>query len=46
MRDFSTVSVHRNFKASPSARRVSAASTVCWNTDMFNKDSILLMHIS
>jgi hypothetical protein len=28
IRDFSTFSVHRNFKASPSARCVSAANTV------------------
>jgi hypothetical protein len=46
IRDFSTFSVYRNFKASPSARSVSAASTVCWNTDIFNKDRIPLMHIS
>jgi hypothetical protein len=46
IRDFSTFSVHRNFKASPSARCVSVANTVCWNTDIFNKDDILLMHIS
>jgi hypothetical protein len=44
--DFSTFSVHRNFKASPSARCVSAANTVCWNIDILNKDRILLMHIS
>jgi hypothetical protein len=46
IRDFSTFSVHRNFKASPSARCVSVANTVCWNIDIFNKDRILLMHIS
>jgi hypothetical protein len=46
IRDFSTFSVHRNFKASPSARCVSAANTVCWNIDIFNKDHILLMHMS
>jgi hypothetical protein len=44
--DFSTFSVHRNFKASPSARCVSAVNVVCWNIDMFNKDRILLTHIS
>jgi hypothetical protein len=38
--------VHPNFKASPSARCVSAANAVCWNTDIFNKDRILLTHIS
>jgi hypothetical protein len=42
IRDFSAFSVHRNFKASPSARCVSAAKTI----DIFNKDHILLMHIS
>jgi hypothetical protein len=46
IRDFSAFSVHRNFKASPSTRCVSAANTVCWNIDIFNKDCILLMHIS
>jgi hypothetical protein len=38
--------VLRNFKASPSARFISAANTVCWNIDIFNKDRTLLMHIS
>jgi hypothetical protein len=46
IRDFCAFSVYRNFKASPSARCVSAANTVCWNIDIFNKDRILLMHIS
>jgi hypothetical protein len=46
IRDFSAFSVHRNFKASPSARCVSAANTVCWTIDIFNKDYILLMHMS
>jgi hypothetical protein len=36
----------RNCKASPSARHASAASTVCWNIDIFNKDRILLTHFS
>jgi hypothetical protein len=44
--DFSIFFVHRNFKASPSARCVSAANTVCWNIDTFTKDRILLTHIS
>jgi hypothetical protein len=38
--------VHRNFKASLSARCVSAANTVCWITDMFTKNRIILTHIS
>jgi hypothetical protein len=46
IRDFCAFYVYRNFKASPSARCVSAANTVCWNIDVFNKDRILLMHIS
>jgi hypothetical protein len=46
IRDSSTFSAHRNFKAGPSARCVSAANTVFWNIDIFNKDRILLMHIS
>jgi hypothetical protein len=25
---------------------VSAANTVCWNSDIFNKNRILLMHIN
>jgi hypothetical protein len=46
VRDFSILSDHRNFKASPSARCVSAANTVCWNIDIFTKDRILLTDIS
>jgi hypothetical protein len=45
-RDFSAFPAHSNFKASPSAICVSAANTVCWNTDIFNTDRILLTHIS
>jgi hypothetical protein len=46
IREFYTLSFHRIFKATPSARCVSAANTVCWNIDVFNKDRILFMHIS
>jgi hypothetical protein len=46
IRDFSTFSALHNFKASSSARCVSAASTVCWNINIFNTDRILLRHIS
>jgi hypothetical protein len=45
IRDFSSFCVHRNFKASPSARCVSFANAVCWDIDIFNKDRILLMEI-
>jgi hypothetical protein len=45
IRDFSTFSVHRNFKASPSARCVSAANTVCWNIDVFNKNTVFCFRI-
>jgi hypothetical protein len=44
--DVSTFALHHNFNSSPSARCVSAANTVCWNIDIFNKVCILLMHIS
>jgi hypothetical protein len=46
VRDYSTFTVHRNFKASRSARCVSAAIAVCRNTDVFNRDCILLTNIS
>jgi hypothetical protein len=50
IRDFSTFFFNHNllncFKANPSARYVSAANKVCWNIGIFNKDRILLMHIS
>jgi C4-dicarboxylate transporter len=46
LRDFSTFTVHRNFKVSPSARRVSAANAVCRSIDIFNKDCILLADVS
>jgi hypothetical protein len=32
--DYYTFYVHRNFKASPCTRRVSAANAVCTNTDI------------
>jgi hypothetical protein len=38
--------VHRNFKASPSARCISAADAVLWSIDIFNKDCILLTDVS
>jgi hypothetical protein len=44
--DFSTFTVHSNFKVSPSARCVSAANAVCRSIGIFNKDCILLTEIS
>jgi hypothetical protein len=35
----------RNFKVSPSARCVSAANVICKDTDVFNRDGILLTGI-
>jgi hypothetical protein len=46
IRDYSTLTVHRNFKVSPCARCVSAASAVCRSIDIFNKDCISLSDIS
>jgi hypothetical protein len=46
IRDFSTFSVYHNFKASPCATYTSAANTVYCNIDIFNKDCILLIHVS
>jgi hypothetical protein len=43
IRDISPSSVHRDFKASPSARCVSATTQ---SVDIFNEDRILLTHIS
>jgi hypothetical protein len=46
VRDYSTFTVHRNFKVSPSARYVSAANAVCRSIDIFNKDCIRLADVS
>jgi hypothetical protein len=46
VRDYTTFTVHRNFKVSPSARCVSAANAVCRCIDIFNKDCILLTDVS
>jgi hypothetical protein len=46
IRDYTTFTVHRNFKVSPSARCVSAANAVCRCIDIFNKDYILLTDVS
>jgi hypothetical protein len=40
IRDYTTFTMHRNFKVSPSARCVSAANAVCRSIDIFNKDCI------
>jgi hypothetical protein len=42
IRDYSTFTVNRNFKAGLSARRDSAANAACRNTDIFNKACTLL----
>jgi hypothetical protein len=44
--DFSTFTVHRNFKVSPSARCVSAANAVCRSIGIFNTDCIRLSDFS
>jgi hypothetical protein len=44
--DYTTFTVHRNFKVIPSARCVSAANEVCRCIDIFNKDCILLTDVS
>jgi hypothetical protein len=46
IRDYSTFTVHRNFKVSPSARCVSAANAVCRIIGIFNKDCIRLADVS
>jgi hypothetical protein len=46
IRDYTTLSVHRNFKVSPSARCVYAANAVCRSIDIFNSDCILLTDVS
>jgi hypothetical protein len=46
VRDFSTFTVHRNFKVSSSAKCVSAANAVCRSIDIFNTDCIRLTDIS
>jgi hypothetical protein len=46
IRDYTTFTVHRNFKVSASARCVSAANAVCRCIDIFNKDCILLTDVS
>jgi hypothetical protein len=46
VRDYSTFTVHCNFKVSPSVRCVSAANAVCRSIDIFNRDCILLTDIS
>jgi hypothetical protein len=43
IRDYSTLSVHRSFKGSPSTRCVSATSAICRSMDIFNKDCILTL---
>jgi hypothetical protein len=40
--DYSTFTVHHNFKVSPSARFVSAANAVCRSINIFKKNCILL----
>jgi hypothetical protein len=44
--DYSTFTVNRNFKISPSDRCFSAAHAVCRSINIFNKDCILLTDIS
>jgi hypothetical protein len=44
--DYSTFTVHRNFKVSPSARCVSADNAVCRSINIFNKDCIWLTDVS
>jgi hypothetical protein len=44
--DYSTFTVHCNFKVSPPARCVSAANAVCRSIDIFNKDCIRLTDVS
>jgi hypothetical protein len=46
VRDYSTFTVHRNFKGSPSVRCASAANAVCRSIDIFNKDCIRLTDVS
>jgi hypothetical protein len=46
IRNYSTFTVNRDFKVSPSARCVSAANEVCSSTDIFNKDCISHADIS
>jgi hypothetical protein len=46
IRDYTTFTVHRNFKVSPSDRCVSAVNAVCRSIDIFNKDCILLTDVS
>jgi hypothetical protein len=46
IRHYSTFTVNRNFKVSPSARCVSAATAVCRSIDILNKDCISLTDIS
>jgi hypothetical protein len=47
VRDYSTFTVHHNFRVSPSARFVSAANAVCRSIDIFNKDVFgLLISVS
>jgi hypothetical protein len=46
VRDYSTFTLHRNFKVSPAARCVSAANAVCRSIDIFNKDCIRLTDVS
>jgi hypothetical protein len=44
--NYSTFTVHRNFKVSPSTRCFSAANAVYRNIDIFNKDCIRLTDVS
>jgi hypothetical protein len=46
IRDYSTFTVNRNFKVSPSSRCVSAANADCRSTDVFNKDCISLADVN
>jgi hypothetical protein len=46
IRHYSTFTVNRNFKVSPSVRCVSAATAVCRSIDILNKDCTSLMDIS
>jgi hypothetical protein len=43
--DYSTFMVNHNFKVSPSARCVSAANTICKDTDIFDKNYTSLTDI-
>jgi hypothetical protein len=46
IRHVSTFVINHNFKVSPSATCVSAATVLCKEIDIFNKDKIMLVDIS